>query len=462
MYGLDGSDWYDPPPPPEPDPTPDPGTPPDVPTTRGTRFLIRARANIIDAVISRHGMTSVMRVHDFGTAGAPDAERVVLITGPDGMSVAQMYAGMYSDPDVLGCELDRALFMPELAGGDIQPALASVVDGISSRTLTTYFGNLAPSNYITQPATTLIHLPYVQSQVTGAGTVAIIDTGVDANHPVLNGTVTAGYDFTREQEGAATDLADLEQSTAAILEQSTAAILEQNQVIVLNQSTAAILEQSTAAILEGLTLPKSFGHGTLVAGLVHLAAPTAAILPLKAFTADGASTLAAVVRAIYYAVDHGAKVINMSFSLADPSPELMRAINYATSHRVICVAASGNSGEEMAVYPAAYRNVIAVGSSDNLDRRSLFSNWGDADVTLAAPGEAVTTTFPGGHFAAASGTSFSTALVSGAVALMLSNSPALTPQRAMENLSHGAKVTPRMGYGRLDLRWAVSGDGYGR
>jgi len=406
-------------------------------------------------------MTAVAPVHDFGTPGAPDAERVVLIAGPDGMTAEQMDAEMDSDPDVLGCESDRTLLMPELAGGDIRTAIAGVVDGVSSRTLTTFFGNLAPSNYITQPATTLIRLPDVQGRVTGAGTVAIIDTGVDANHPVLNGTVTSGYDFTREQEGAATDLADLEQSTAAILEQSTAAILEENQVIVLNQSTAAILEQSTAAILEGLTLPKSFGHGTLVAGLVHLTAPTAAILPLKAFNASGASTTAAVVRAIYYAVDHGAKVINMSFSLADPSPELMKAINYATSHRVICVAASGNSGQETAVYPAAYRNVIAVASSDNLDRRSLFSNWGDADVTLAAPGETLTTTFPGGHFAAASGTSFSTALVSGAVALMLSNNPLLTPQRAMENLSHGAKVTPRLGYGRLDLLRAVSTDGDG-
>ena len=461
----DGSDDTDPPPPPATDPVPPPGTTPDVPTSgapTGARFLIRARAAIIDDVIRRHGMTAVAPVHDFGTPGAPDAERVVLIAGPDGMTAEQMDAEMDGDPDVLGCESDRMLLMPELAGGDIRTAIASVVDGVSSRTLTTFFGNLAPSNYITQPATTLIRLPDVQARVTGAGIVAIIDTGVDANHPVLNGTVTSGYDFTREQEGAATDLADLEQSTAAILEQSTAAILEENQVIVLNQSTAAILEQSTAAILEGLTLPKSFGHGTLVAGLVHLTAPTASILPLKAFNASGASTTAAVVRAIYYAVDHGAKVINMSFSLADPSPELMKAINYATSHRVICVAASGNSGQETAVYPAAYRNVIAVASSDNLDRRSLFSNWGDADVTLAAPGETLTTTFPGGHFAAASGTSFSTALVSGAVALMLSNNPLLTPQRAMENLSHGAKVTPRMGYGRLDLLRAVSTDGDGK
>src|SRR5439155_1452902 len=217
------ADSSDPPPPPAVDPVPDPGTAPDVPTSgmpaNGPRFLIRARAAIIDDVISRHGMKAVMPVHDFGTPGAADAERVMLISGPDGMSAEQMDEEMDSDPDVLTCEFDRALVMPELAGGDIRPALQTVVDGIAGRTLSTFFGNLAPSNYATQPATTLIHLAETQTQFTGTGIVAVIDTGVDATHPLLNGSVTLGYDFTRDQEGVATDLADLEQSTAAILEQ---------------------------------------------------------------------------------------------------------------------------------------------------------------------------------------------------------------------------------------------------
>jgi thermitase len=271
--------------------------------------------------------------------------------------------------------------------------------------------------------------------------------------------VVPGYDFLREQAGTATDLLDLDQSTAAILEQSTAAILEQKNVVVVNQSTAAILEQSTAAILEGLPpLPVAFGHGTMVAGLIHLTAPAATILPLKAFNADGTSTVATVVRAIYYAVDSGARVINMSFSVADSSPELMKAINYASSHRVTCVAASGNLGIETIVYPAAYRNVIAVASTSNTDARSVFSNFGDADVTLAAPGESVTTTFPGGHYASASGTSFSAAFVSGAVSLMLQQTPLLSPRDALENFTHGARTTPRLGYGRLDLERALTKD----
>src|SRR5439155_25187872 len=106
--------------PPAVDPVPDPGTAPDVPTSgmpTGTRFLIRAKASIINDVISRHGMKAVMHVHDFATAtlNPADAESVVLISGPAGMSAEEMDEEMDSDPDVLACEFDRTLSMPELA-----------------------------------------------------------------------------------------------------------------------------------------------------------------------------------------------------------------------------------------------------------------------------------------------------------------------------------------------------------
>ncbi|HJZ71681.1 MAG TPA: S8 family serine peptidase [Vicinamibacterales bacterium] len=420
---------------------------------------MRARAAVIDDVISRHRLVSIATVHETPATDPALTERIVLIAGPSDMSADAIDAEMDQDPDVLGCEKDRSLAVPEVAGAATGTSADAVAQTLPARTVVTYFGSDAPSNYVSQPGTVLISLGSVQGTYTGAGTVAVIDTGVDATHPLLAGSVTPGYDFTREQAGPATDVADLDQSTAAILEQSTAAILEQNQVVVVNQSTAAILEQSTAAILEGLpALPAAFGHGTMVAGLVHLTAPTATILPLKAFSADGTSTVATVVRAIYYAVDQGARVINMSFSLADASPELMKAINYATNRRVTCVAASGNQGLETVVYPAAYRNVLAVASSSNTDQRSTFSNFGDADVTLAAPGEAVITTYPGGHYASATGTSFSAAWVSGAVALLFQEDATMTPRDALDSLSHADKVTPRLGYGRLDLQRAITKD----
>src|SRR5205807_503495 len=210
----------------------------------------------------------------------------------------------------------------------------------------------------------------------------------------------------------------LNQSTASILDQSTASILDQQTILMLNQSTASILDQSTASILDTRQVPRTFGHGTMVAGIIHLVAPAARIMPLKAFEADGTASLFDILRAIYYAVDHGAKVINMSFSTEQRSAELKRAINYAASHGVVCVSSAGNNGARLRVYPAAFDNVLGVGSTSNLDARSTFSNFGD-DVQLAAPGEGIITTYPGGHYAAAWGTSFSTAFVSGGAALLL-------------------------------------------
>jgi len=438
---------------------PPPSTPVAPSTAAGPRFLVRVRSAIADDVIARHRLTPIATVHETAPADLANSERLVLIAGPEDMSAAAIDHEMDADPDILGCEEDHSLGLPELAGAATTASADAITQTLAARTVTSFYGADAPSDYVSQTASTIINLPVVRSTYTGAGIVAVIDTGVDATHPLLASSVMAGYDFLREQAGTATDLLDLDQSTAAILEQSTAAILEQKNVVVVNQSTAAILEQSTAAILEGLPpLPLAFGHGTMVAGLIHLTAPAATILPLKAFNADGTSTVANVVRAIYYAVDSGARVINMSFSVADSSPELMKAINYASSHRVTCVAASGNLGIETIVYPAAYRNVIAVASTTNTDARSVFSNFGDADVTLAAPGESVTTTFPGGHYASASGTSFSAAFVSGAVSLMLQQTPLLSPRDALESFTHGARTTPRLGYGRLDLERALTKD----
>ena len=86
-----------------------------------------------------------------------------------------------------------------------------------------------------------------------------------------------------------------------------------------NGSTLALVDQSTASHIDLSQLPHAFGHGTMVAGLIHLAAPAAKIMPLKAFDADGNANIFDIERAIYYAVDHGARVINMSFSSADTS-----------------------------------------------------------------------------------------------------------------------------------------------
>jgi subtilisin family serine protease len=179
-----------------------------------------------------------------------------------------------------------------------------------------------------------------------------------------------------------------------------------------------ILDTAAAARLDVTRLPQAFGHGTMVAGLVHMVAPAAAIMPLKAFRADGTSNLFDIERAIYYAADHGAKVINMSFSMDTASAEITHAIDYASSHGVICLASAGNSARSAVVFPAGFRNVIGIASTSATDERSSFSNYGDHLVKIAAPGEMLTTLYPGGRYANVSGTSFSTALVTGGVGLL--------------------------------------------
>jgi subtilisin family serine protease len=200
----------------------------------------------------------------------------------------------------------------------------------------------------------------------------------------------------------------------------------------------------------------------MVAGLIHLVAPTAKIMSLKAFGADGTANQSDVIRAIYYAVDHGATVINMSFELTQISDALMKAINYADRNGVICVASAGNEGISGLVYPAAYGNVISVGSVDQQSQQSSFTNFGPDLVRIAAPGEALVTTYPGNHYAAAWGTSFSCAIVAGAVVDLLSAvdqhlAPELRGGDILRALSHAGRCgnAGSLGAGCLDFNQAV-------
>jgi subtilisin family serine protease len=279
--------------------------------------------------------------------------------------------------------------------------------------------------------------------VFGSGIVGAIDTGIDASHPALQGVVISGYDFTRDAPGIPSESSDLTQPLSPNVNGSSP--------VRVNESTAAVLDQNSAVVLSPY---RAFGHGTLVSGVIHLVAPTARIMPLKAFRADGTGALSDVIRAIYYGAQNGAKILNMSFSTPNDSGELRRALDFAANTGVISVASAGNDGQPILVYPAGLDNVMGIASTDYMDQRSSFSNYGQPLVWVAAPGEAIISTYPFGAYAASWGTSLSAPFVSGVAALLLDIRDCNQAQAA-QAISNARRLGPELGYGRLDVYQAV-------
>jgi subtilisin family serine protease len=358
-------------------------------------------------------------------------------------------------PGIVTAEVDQVLSLIGAANLVPSPLLTTLM---SDRSLVSYppgSTSMVWNSYATQPAAGVVEAESAQSQfhVTGTGIVADIDTGVDPNHPALQGVLLLGYDFTRNQAGGSemTDLApNFTQPTPCDLMTCPGPVQ-------VNQSSAAILEQSSAAILETNTQYAAFGHGTMVMGVIHLVAPTAQLLPLKAFKSDGTGNLSDIIRAIYSAVQNNANIINMSFETKTASAELKSALAYTNLLGVICVASAGNDGTQATVYPAALQNdvmgVASVGSTNATDStRSTFSNFGDAIVWVAAPGEEIVTTYPFSTYAAGWGTSYSAPFVSGAGALVRNLKTAATQAEAAAAVAHAIPlIDPGMGHGRLDL-----------
>jgi subtilisin family serine protease len=316
-----------------------------------------------------------------------------------------------------------------------------------------YYSATVWHGYISQPATTLTRVNQAHTTFNAAGSgviVAVIDTGVDLNHPVLKSVLTNGYDFTRNVAGGSED-ADVPVSEAETGSTS------QRSVAVLDQRTVAVLDQRTVAVLDGNSQYSDFGHGTMTAGLVHLVAPQAKIMPLKAFNADGTGYDSDVIRAIYYAVANGAKVMNMSFDFPSYSAELASAVKYANGKGVISVTSAGNDGQRAVVYPAALPEVIDVASTSNEDIQSTFTNYGAPPIWLAAPGEGVVTTYPWGTYAAGWGTSFSTPLVAGTAAVMMGTNGDCSQSASVPTGLAAADYIGNfdMGFGRLDTYRAV-------
>jgi subtilisin family serine protease len=365
---------------------------------------------------------------------------VFLVMSPSGIPLENFLQVLLRQVGIVDAEPDLVLHLT-------QSQTLTAPSGLWDTTPVSYYGTTVWDGYANQPAAGIVNLSAARSLgATGTGVVAVIDTGVDPTHPVLQAVLLPGHDFTRNRDGAS-ELADVNQSTMAVVNDAAPAQVNQSTMAVVNQQGSSTFSQSQFA---------DFGHGTMVAGVIHLVAPTAQIMPLKAFHADGTGALSDVLRSIYYATQNGAQVLNMSFDFSSYSQELASAINYAVRRGAVCVASVGNDAQQVMVYPAGLNQVIGVASTSNNDTLSSFSNYGRPPVWLGAPGEGIITTYPYGTYAAGWGTSFSAPFVSGTAALLRSVDTSLNQTSAAQAVSNAVYISPPLGYGRLDIGQALA------
>jgi len=215
--------------------------------------------------------------------------QVFLVTTPVPFATFQGLLGGLTG--FVNAEVDQVL---NLVGPNLVPAL--IPSGLLSDRTQVLLPNsgstvLVWNSYVNQPASTIVNVQSAQNSfhVAGTGIVADIDTGVDPGHPALQGVLLAGYDFTRNLAGAS-ELNDLVPTDFPVYPPPPCSSTTCPSPAKVNQSSAAILDQSSAAILDGSKYA-AFGHGTMVMGVIHLVAPTAKLLPLKAFKSDGTGLL---------------------------------------------------------------------------------------------------------------------------------------------------------------------------
>ncbi|GAA4028770.1 type VII secretion-associated serine protease mycosin [Streptomyces plumbiresistens] len=271
------------------------------------------------------------------------------------------------------------------------------------------------------------------SQSRGKGVrVAVIDTGVDVTNPQL------------------TDALDVK---------SGRNLLPKN----LKDDDGNPLERGKE---NGTT--DTVGHGTKVAGIIAARpvegtgfvglAPEATIIPIQQNDAEGHGTTETLADAIRYAITAGAGVINISQDTSNavkPSSDLELAINEALSQKIVVVASAGNDGlggNVKETYPASYKGVLAVASSDRNNERASFSQSGEF-VGVAAPGVDMISTVPKGGHCSDSGTSFSAPYVAGVAALIKAKHPTWTAQQIVAQIEQTAERTIA-GHDRL-VGWGV-------
>jgi subtilisin family serine protease len=359
-------------------------------------LLKLVRASDLPAVAAEYGLDP-QPLSQFGTrpiyrlrildAVSPDDKAERLLSDPQARI-------LYAEPNFLGQAPEGSARVTWSVGGD-------------------------SGDFVAQWAQSRIRLPEAHTVTRGAGiTVAVLDTGVDAAHAGLAGRLIPGFDFV-----------DLDSDPGEVGSH------EQNP---------------------------TYGHGTHVAGLVALAAPEAKILPLRVLDVDGVGNTWVLAEALSFAMDpdgnpatsDGADVINLSLTTIERSRMIKDVMKAAicndniqtqsggdlpcfspTGRGAVIVAAAGNNHSSRPEYPAGegLNGSIAVGASTQYDSIAAFSNFGSW-VRVAAPGEGILSSVPGGGYGTWSGTSMATPLVAGLAALVRAQYPSLKPAKVVQRI----------------------------
>ncbi|HZP56850.1 MAG TPA: S8 family serine peptidase [Dehalococcoidia bacterium] len=349
-----------------------------------------------------------------------------------------------------------------------EPALASMA-GVR------YVERAAPVRAADTPSDPLYGSEYGYLQPVGApaawditkGTpstiVAVVDTGVDVQHPDLHANIWVNP---REVPNNGVD------------DDGNGCVDDVNGCSFVSDSSPGCQDVTNGFVNDDI------GHGTFVSGIIAAAgngagmvgvARNVRIMPIKVLDCFGAGDTVATARGIVYASRNGARVINLSLGGVEDSQVVRDAVGEAMLDGALVVAASGNTGGAGVQFPARIPGVLAVGAASraNPDARASFSSWGP-EVGVVAVGEDVVGTLPQsrcnvllpcipgeGPYAQGDGTSFSTPQVSGLAALMFSLDPGLTPNRAADIIESSATALPPgatlgwSGYGRVNMAEAL-------
>jgi thermitase len=211
------------------------------------------------------------------------------------------------------------------------------------------------------------------------------------------------------------------------------------------------------------------GHGTHVAGIIKSIFPEVKLLALKYYNpqASGQDNLEATIKALEYAVDSGADIINYSGGGPEPSVDELRVLKKAEAKGILVIAAAGNERSNIddkknAYYPACYglSNIISVGAHDENLQIIPSSNWGKNSVDIAAPGDRIKSAIPNGNAGVMTGTSQATAFVSGVAALIKAEYPRFSFDQ-IKNIILSSSVPVKgfegkiLGAGKLDAQRAL-------